>query len=398
MTKLKDIVKNVSKKQWAIVLVIVIAVVGAFIYQTTKKVDISKDANVSFSGYDGSGTATFDSSTLYNKSITAYTDKAKLGEYWKQKFIDSSATTDSLAGATSSDQDKIAKVIRWSKGTNFTLSKYNDLSNGDKVTLSVTSSEKDSPVKTVKKTFTVHGLKKVKEVSTNSVSKNLKFKFYGFNNHGTAAISSSKYTDTNVTFKIKNNGSLKNGDKISVNIPKELLNTTEGVRYTGDKTITVTVSGLRDVSAISNADAVQKVTDSLINDQYKSDDFSSYTNTFLNMYAFSRSTLPSNNYYSGGYDTDDSEGSNTVYLNDDSTSRADDNSIYIVALYKIVDNNSDSDDNTQYAEVTVKNLKYTDGKVNIDGISTDEDANTNTVGNSLETEQHNLMAKGLKIR
>lgn len=409
MDKIKQILTKVSKKQWSALAVIVVVVIGFVVYQSNKKVDVTKGVTVSFSGYNGTGTASYDGNVFDKNVLNAFFDKAKLSENLKRSILDSSLTSDSYATLSSSDKDKIAKIARWKSSTKGNLNKYSNLSNGDKVTLSVTSTEKDSPVKTVKKTFTVHGLKKIKNVSTKKVIDKLKFKFTGVDNKGTVAITSKAY-DEDIVFNIKNNGSLKNGDKLTVDIPDELFEAEDGVRYVGKRSTTLTVSGLIDANAISNSDAVKKVTDALINDQYESGEYMTFTNTFVNMYVFKSNNVPSSGgYYSltGNDSGDESDDESSVYLNGGSsfynTDNTDDN-FTIVALYKIAESGPSSVDgmydDPYYVGVTVNDLKSTNGKVNIDSISTDESTEVSRFSytDSLETIQHDFNAKGLKIR
>lgn len=154
MGKIKQTLKKISKTQWSILAVVVVVVIGAVVYQSNKKVDITKDLTVSFSGYNGMGTVAVDSTELQNEIVQVYADKLNLSESETKALQESSSSS---ADIDTADRDK---MMRWIKGLSFKFSKENGLSNGDKVTLTVKSSEKDSPIKDTEKTYTVKGLEK----------------------------------------------------------------------------------------------------------------------------------------------------------------------------------------------------------------------------------------------
>ncbi|WP_407880872.1 hypothetical protein [Furfurilactobacillus entadae] len=215
------------------------------------------------------------------------------------------------------------------------------------------------------------------------------------NKRGFVRISSKHYDDSSVRFNVKNNGKLRNGDKVSIAVPSELFDK-EGVNYTGSHSITATVSGLVDSASIRNVDKVNELTDSIINDHFKSDDFSKYSNWLVNIFL----AAPSDSDKSSGYG---SWGSSTSNQNDSDVTLNAKSSSYndrykVIALYRVTksyDNSSD-EDNSELHEVVLSDLKLSGGQLNVGDISTKDDSNVNDVSDLQSVELHDLNANGIQ--
>jgi predicted DNA-binding antitoxin AbrB/MazE fold protein len=377
------------------IVIVLMALVTVSLVACSQKKSALEDVKVTFKGYDGHGYMEGDSKKITSNMIDIMAKKAKLDDYLTEKLKDvvetDAADYDLEKDATSDERDSLVKVERWMKEIKIRSSKKENLKNGDKVRITIKTGDKDNPVKEETKTYTVKGLKKTKKVSAKDIAKNLDVQAYGYNGKGLIAITSKKYKGS-VSFHIKNNGSLKNGDKVTIKLPSEFTSD-EKIDFQGKKEFTYTVQGLKELAATKDLDEIKKVTDSMVNDEYPYDEFDKYVNTFINMYF-----VPTSAYsdYSDEKDT-------SVELNDKSgleASRKD--KITIAVLYTVKDDYDEDDEaddsNTKVVEVTVGNVSIEGDHTNIDSIDTEDDGTVSTQDSSLEVLQHNLAANGIKVK
>lgn len=377
------------------IVIVLMALVTVSLVACSQKKSALEDVKVTFKGYDGHGYMEGDSKKITSNMIDIMAKKAKLDDYLTEKLKDvvetDAADYDLEKDATSDERDSLVKVERWMKEIKIRSSKKENLKNGDKVRITIKNGDKDNPVKEETKTYTVKGLKKTKKVSAKDIAKNLDVQAYGYNGKGLIAITSKKYKGS-VSFHIKNNGSLKNGDKVTIKLPSEFTSD-EKIDFQGKKEFTYTVQGLKELAATKDLDEIKKVTDSMVNDEYPYGEFEKYVNTFINMYF-----VPTSAYsdYSDEKDT-------SVELNDKSgleASRKD--KITIAVLYTVKDDYDEDDEaddsNTKVVEVTVGNVSIEGDHTNIDSIDTEDDGTVSTQDSSLEVLQHNLAANGIKVK
>ncbi|WP_254498689.1 hypothetical protein, partial [Salmonella enterica] len=76
------------------------------------------------------------------------------------------------------------KFAKYFEDTRINISHSQNLSNGQKVTLKITTTLKDNPIKEETKTYTVKNLKKATTYTIESVLKNNPVSFTGFNHFG----------------------------------------------------------------------------------------------------------------------------------------------------------------------------------------------------------------------
>lgn len=377
------------------IVIVLMALVTVSLVACSQKKSALEDVKVTFKGYDGHGYMEGDSKKITSNMIDIMAKKLKLDDYLTEKLKDvvetDAADYDLEKDATSDERDSLVKVERWMKEIKIRSSKKENLKNGDKVRITIKTGDKDNPVKEETKTYTVKGLKKTKKVSAKDIAKNLDVQAYGYNGKGLIAITSKKYKGS-VSFHIKNNGSLKNGDKVTIKLPSEFTDY-EKFDFRGKKEFTYTVQGLKELAATKDLDEIKKVTDSMVNDEYPYGEFEKYVNTFINMYF-----VPTSAYsdYSDEKDT-------SVELNDKSgleASRKD--KITIAVLYTVKDDYDEDDEaddsNTRVVEVTVGNVSIEGDHTNIDSIDTEDDGTVSTQDSSLEVLQHNLAANGIKVK
>lgn len=377
------------------IVIVLMALVTVSLVACSQKKSALEDVKVTFKGYDGHGYMEGDSKKITSNMIDIMANKAKLDDYLTEKLKDvvetDAADYDLEKDATSDERDSLVKVERWMKEIKIRSSKKENLKNGDKVRITIKTGDKDNPVKEETKTYTVKGLKKTKKVTAKDIAKDLNVQAYGYNGKGLIAITSKKYKGS-VSFHIKNNGSLKNGDKVTIKLPSEFTSD-EKIDFQGKKEFTYTVQGLKELAATKDLDEIKKVTDSMVNDEYPYGEFEKYVNTFINMYF-----VPTSAYsdYSDEKDT-------SVELNDKSgleASRKD--KITIAVLYTVKDDYDEDDEaddsNTRVVEVTVGNVSIEGDHTNIDSIDTEDDGTVSTQDSSLEVLQHNLAANGIKVK
>lgn len=373
-------------------LIAVMSLSVVMISACSQKKSVLDDVKVKYEGYSGHGIAYLDNKKLNSNMVDVFAKKLKLDDYLTEKLKSNELNAEALESeATSDERDKLVKVERWVKDTRVRVNKAQNLKNGDKYVVTIKTGDKENPIKSESKTYTVKGLKKTKKVTAKDIAKDLNVQAYGYNGKGLIAITSKKYK-SEVMFHIKNNGSLSNGDKVTIKLPSEFTDY-EKFDFRGKKEFTYTVQGLKELSATKDLDEIKKVTDSMVNDEYPYGEIEKYVNKFINMYF-----VPTSAYsdYSDEKDT-------SVELNDKSgleASRKD--KITIAVLYTVKDDYDEDDEaddsNTRVVEVTVGNVSIEGDHTNIDSIDTEDDGKVSTQDSSLEVLQHNLAANGIKVK
>lgn len=374
------------------IVIVLMALVTVSLVACSQKKSVLDDVKVKYEGYSGHGIADLDNEKINSNMVDVFAKKLKLDDYLTEKLKSNELNAEALESeATSDERDKLVKVERWVKDTRVRVNKAQHLKNGDKYVVTIKTGDKENPIKSESKTYTVKGLKKTKKVTAKDIAKDLNVQAYGYNGKGLIAITSKKYKGS-VSFHIKNNGSLKNGDKVTIKLPSEFTDY-EKFDFRGKKEFTYTVQGLKELAATKDLDEIKKVTDSMVNDEYPYGEFEKYVNTFINMYF-----VPTSAYsdYSDEKDT-------SVELNDKSgleASRKD--KITIAVLYTVKDDYDEDDEaddsNTRVVEVTVGNVSIEGDHTNIDSIDTEDDGTVSTQDSSLEVLQHNLAANGIKVK
>jgi len=375
-----------------LLLIAVMALSVVMINACSQKKSVLDDVKVKYEGYSGHGIADLDSKKLNSNMVDVFAKKLKLDDYLTEKLKSNELNAEALESeATSDERDKLVKVERWVKDTRVRVNKAQNLKNGDKYVVTIKTGDKENPIKSESKTYTVKGLKKTKKVTAKDIAKDLNVQAYGYNGKGLIAITSKKYKGE-VMFHIKKNGSLSNGDKVTIKLPSEFTDY-EKFDFRGKKEFTYTVQGLKELAATKDLDEIKKVTDSMVNDEYPYGEIEKYVNTFINMYF-----VPTSAYsdYSDEKDT-------SVELNDKSgleASRKD--KITIAVLYTVKDDYDEDDEaddsNTRVVEVTVGNVSIEGDHTNIDSIDTEDDGKVSMQDSSLEVLQHNLAANGIKVK
>ena len=373
-------------------LIAVMSLSVVMISACSQKKSVLDDVKVKYEGYSGHGIADLDNKKLNSNMVDVFAKKLKLDDYLTEKLKSNELNAEALESeATSDERDNLVKVERWVKDTRVRVNKAQNLKNGDKYVVTIKTGDKENPIKSESKTYIVKGLKKTKKVTAKDIAKDLNVQAYGYNGKGLIAITSKKYKGE-VMFHIKKNGSLSNGDKVTIKLPSEFTDY-EKFDFRGKKEFTYTVQGLKELSATKDLDEIKKVTDSMVNDEYPYGEYEKYVNTFINMYF-----VPTSAYsdYSDEKDT-------SVELNDKSgleASRKD--KITIAVLYTVKDDYDEDDEaddsNTRVVEVTVGNVSIEGDHTNIDSIDTEDDGKVSTQDSSLEVLQHNLAANGIKVK
>jgi hypothetical protein len=221
--------------------------------------------DLTFQGYDGSGTAQIDRNNLNVKAIKIMSDKAGLNAETKDKLAKAIDDNNNIelqkSDFSSTELEKIQKVEQWYEDVDIDFDPSSDLKNGQKIKLVVkVKDEKSNPIKPSAKNYTVKGLKPIKRESTSKILDQIKVKFAGFEGKGIVTLKSE--TIKNGIFEVSNNGKLKNGQTVKITPPSDLFKK-EGTIYSGKKYLEVKVSGLRDLGKIDNVDELKQFCDDL---------------------------------------------------------------------------------------------------------------------------------------
>ena len=260
------------------VAVIIVAFVGYNVIQSQPK-SLIGDVKVEFSGYEESGTVTYNSQDIAEKVAEI--------AYQKVGF-----NKDQAAGLVKKDPIIYAEVSRDGKlaskliqaeamisSVHYEFDKTNGLKNGDEVTFTVTTSSKNSPFKAEKKTFKVENLKEYEKVSASDLLTETPVTFTGLNGSGTITITKNSKDEAYFDFE---NGrrprNLKNGDKVTLKVKDVSIDSlkAEG-KVVDSKTVEVTVEGLKDAKDVKNLIDVLKKNDAYSKELNKNSTNETYT-------------------------------------------------------------------------------------------------------------------------
>ncbi|MFD2210365.1 hypothetical protein ACFSMW_11695 [Virgibacillus halophilus] len=217
--------------------------------------DATDYVNVSFSGMSGAGSAT------YNM------DESKMFE----DIFDMDSKSDSVNRETLKEMGQISDAYK------IKLDKKRELSNGDKVKVTVSVNEDETKkIKGGQKEITVKGLEEPKELTSEDVENNLNVDFNGANGRGEANVYNNLDSGlSTIDFEVENDGKLKNGEQAKI-ILKDEDSKNDMLRFgyvlADDFQPTVKVKDLYNVaekaSDIANLKDIQKQTEKDAKKQY----------------------------------------------------------------------------------------------------------------------------------
>ena len=217
--------------------------------------DINKYVDVTFSGIDTEGQATYTVDT--------------------NKMLKDVLNYDSDKGTPT--EKELEEVTDLMNSFKIKLDKTDKLSNGDKVKVTITVNEdKTKKLKSSEKTVEVKGLEEPKELTNKDVEKNLVVNFNGVSGRGVAKIDNVFDAPLNsINFEFENDGKFKNGDKAKIILTKEQKENLILDGYVPEKDFepTFEVSGLEEVaekaSDIKNLEDIKRMIDEQVKRTYK---------------------------------------------------------------------------------------------------------------------------------
>jgi hypothetical protein len=253
----------------------IVCVIGAaafFLFQRNREIDLSNKITVTFEGYDGYGTASYNESEVNEYLMHELMLRAGYSEDEYNRAI----TSD---GADLDETDpRYGTVGSWGESLDIELSQEDKLSNGDVVTLKVSASE-ETPVKSFEKEFTVENLKKVQTVSTKELVQD-QVSFSGMNGAGFANV------DDELLSVEGNNQGLSNGNKVTVVLSDEYINNLlEKGKAPSEDSIEIEVEGLKEFSGIGKIDTLLDMVEKLPSETYEDEPAGEYDSYSVN-YAF----------------------------------------------------------------------------------------------------------------
>lgn len=213
------------------IIIVILIIIGIL----TCKINTFEYISIEYTGFDGYGSASvsLDKKLLLSNIIGTEPSEKNWQKYmqWQKDFAD------------------------YSSYISFSCDKSENLSNGDKVIVTVSAkNELASKIKSGSKTYTVSGLPKAEVVD---VFKDLSVSFTGINGQGTLKIdnNSDNLFAQSCTFKADNDIGLSNGEKVTIAVSYDPENFVEPNYVPTTTSNTYTVSGLSEyISDTSNLD------------------------------------------------------------------------------------------------------------------------------------------------
>ncbi|WP_373756939.1 hypothetical protein [Streptococcus ferus] len=292
MEKLKDFLKQLNfanikafvlkyKVQSIIGLaVLLLALAGGMYALLNRKTDLVSQVNVTFKGYNGAGTLKYNSEEIEKSAQKAVLLDAGISKSDADKIVADSSYASDLASASSETAEKLVRAENALDSVSYDFDKTDSLSNGDKVTFTVKVASDNSPIKEGSKTFTVEGLKKSKSTTLKAILKDNPLTYSGYNGYGSVSEKALKKYDITSS----ENDNLSNGDTVTVKLDTTYVGKLESsgiIVKNAEASQKVTVSGLKELSDISNIpDAYSKLDDYVKSENKNtSDEYSTETYT-----------------------------------------------------------------------------------------------------------------------
>lgn len=262
----------------AAVAVLIVALVGFKVYDSQPK-SLLNVVQVQFSGYEESGTLTYNSEEVLAKLREIAYKKAGFSSKQATGLAQNDPVTFSEVTRNPKYATKYAKADALLRSVQFSFDKTSDLKNGDEVTFSVVTTSKSAPVKAEKKTFKVENLKEYEKVSASDLLTETPVTFAGLNGYGTISIAKNSKNETYFDFE---NGerpkNLKNGDKVTLNVNEAYINSLKSAgKMVDSKTVEVTVEGLKDLKDVKNFADLLKKNEDYSKSEHKNDSYNTYT-------------------------------------------------------------------------------------------------------------------------
>lgn len=378
-------------------ILLIVSIIGLIISANAKKT-VLKDVELSFNGYSGHGYATTSGDKLVDNIIKTTGSAAGIDEKTINEVVNTydnnngNVLTNSYGQFSSPvtsintlSSDKLNNWREWFKDTTYSLNNNsNNLKNGDKVVLKIKTTQKNNPIKNETKTYTVHGLKKPETKNTSEVFNNLKVSFSGVSGKGNLNIT-SKTEQYQTKVKVSKSENLSNGDKVKVTLPTSLLDADSSKIYTGSRTREYAVSGLSDLSAISNLSEVTDFANAIIN-KNKMD---SENYTFKGIYVSQDSSSQFNNS-----DNESNKGEYTVQSPEYRSSSSNDEFTLSVLYEEKTDYSFYNKTTTSYRSLSLNDVPLKDNKFDLSKISSSSAYPSTLSADTLELAQHDMATKG----
>ena len=262
----------------AAVALLIVALVGFKVYDSQPK-SLLDVVQVQFSGYEESGTLTYNSEEVAAKLREIAYKKAGFSSKQATGLAQNDPVTFSEVTRDPKLATKYGKADALIRSVQFSFDKTSDLKNGDEVTFSVVTTSKSAPVKAEKKTFKVENLKEYEKISASDLLTETPVTFAGLNGYGTISIAKNSKNETYFDFE---NGerpkNLKNGDKVTLNVNEAYINSLKSAgKMVDSKTVEVTVEGLKDLKDVKNFADLLKKNEDYSKSEHKNDSYVTYT-------------------------------------------------------------------------------------------------------------------------
>ncbi|WP_016896472.1 hypothetical protein [Aerococcus viridans] len=219
-----------------------------------QKVDLAEHAEIVFDGMDTNGYATYD--VITDELLTTMFD------YNPALQLEQQFDSDEM-------QEFHTALYELDSGVSMAIDKYDNLSNGDEVTLTVTVDEGlTDKYKSGTKTVTVSGLEEPEVLTSKDVQSKLIVNFNGYSGRGYAQIDNLLDDSlSSVNFSIAEDGKLSNGKTAKIEITPEFEESVFNAGYKLEDNFDVgfEVKGLNEIASspdgIANIDDVVRMID-----------------------------------------------------------------------------------------------------------------------------------------
>ena len=346
VSKAKNLFETKRKESIGVLVIIAIALVGFVgynFYQSQPKSLVS-ELKVEFTGYDESGTLTYNDEALSAMVSELAYQRAGFNKEQSVALAKNDPVALSAVATNAQFASKATLAKAMINSIHYEFDKMSGLKNGDEVTFTVTTTSAKSPIKAEKKTFKVENLKEYEKVTTEELLKESPVTFTGFNGYGRAEIKEASKGDTVFQFEGNNRlENLKNGDKLTLKVNEHYINNLRSKGKTvSDKKVEVTVEGLKELSDVKNMADLSKKIEDLSKSENKNSSWYTYTLEAQGSYL---KVLPSGN------------------------NRNSNGQLSLVTIYKITETGTSDHKSVYYNVYGYNSYVLNDGKLDLDTAS-----------------------------
>lgn len=334
--------KKFQSKRWIFTIVLILVFVSVTIgFVNKKKTNFISQVDPKFSGYNENGHLNYNEDDLEHSIQEYLLIESGLSKDQAKGLISENEVTIDYIKSNPNEYEKAYQAYQAFESIEYGFDKTSELTNGDTVKFTITSTSSDFPLPDQEKEYKVTGLKKGENIDIKSIVDKEPIVFSGFDGAGKAIYDDFVYEE------LAGNGNYSNGDSVNIKVSDSYINELEdeGKFLKGDNIVELNISNLDDFSDISNISDILSLIDDLSKKEFEGYDYGFTSTTYT--------STNKGNYYC----------SEKGLLSDKETFR-------VLSIYEVreIDRDSDGEETENkvfYKALGYSSIPYQNGKLDI---------------------------------